>query len=286
MERFGFNINLKMSPEDILEAGETILKDGAYEAIEVTYYEHMEHVDTYDYNRAIKTIIEKYHPQVLVHISGFNLAEENSTLRGAILEEVKNCIAYTEYLGGREIIIHSGDKGAGIHVPIAHEDGSRPTSEEMYEKAFGLSVELMQKACDLAEEKGMILYTENLNGAQITVSMKEVVRYVKAVQRDNLRIVFDVGHCNHMVGEIYPEILEAGRLLQHLHIHDNHGFKKEGNPDEHLPIGEGTVNFNEFVRALKEIHYQGLYMMEFYLCTNKNLQNSRRMLAEILERYR
>lgn len=153
MERFGFNINLKNSPEEILELGESALKNGDFEAIEVTYYEHKEHVDTTAYNKAIKTIVEKYHPQVLVHISGFNLAEENSTLRKAILDEVKNCIDYTEYLGGKEIVIHSGDRYAGLHVPVVHEDGSRPSPEEMYERSFELSVELMRKACDLAAEK-------------------------------------------------------------------------------------------------------------------------------------
>lgn len=281
MERFGFNINLKNSPEAILELGEKALKNGDFEAIEVTYYEHKEHVDTTAYNKAIRTIVEKYNPQVLVHISAFNLAEENSVLRKAILEEIQSCIDYTEYLGGKEIVIHSGDKYAGLHTPIAHEDGSRPTEEEVYEMAFGLSVEMMQKACDLAAEKGMTLYTENLNGNAITLTMDEVVHYVKAVNRDNLKIVFDVGHCNHMVGSIYPEVLKAGALLKHLHIHDNHGQR-----DEHLPIGEGTLDFEEFVKGLKDVGYSDLYMMELYQATPENLKISREKLNKILEGYR
>lgn len=282
MERFGFNINLKNSPEDILELGEKALKNGDYEAIEVTYYEHKEHVDTTAYNKAIKTIVEKYHPQVLVHISAFNMAEENSVLRKAILEEVQSCIDYTEYLGGKEIVIHSGDKYAGLHTPIVHEDGSRPTEEEIYEMAFGLSVELMQKACDLAAAKGMTLYTENLNATALTLTMDEVLRYVKAVNRDNLKIVFDVGHCNHVIGTIYPEVVKGGSLLKHLHIHDNHGIGK----DQHLPIGEGTLDFEEFVKGLKDVNYDGLYMMELYCATPENLKTSREKLAKILEGYR
>lgn len=283
MERFGFNINLKMTPDDIRKVGEAVLRDGSYQAIEVTYYEHMEHVDTREYNAAVKEIADKYHPQVLVHISGFNLAEENSTLRKGILEEIKNCIVYTKWLGGKEIIIHSGDRSAGIHVPVIRPDGAPATAKDIYERAFLLSVEMMQCACDLAKAEGMILYTENLNGAQLTITTEDLKRYLTAVNRENIKLVFDVGHCYHMGEEIYSEVTAAGNLLQHLHIHDNHGPRKEGRQDEHLPIGEGTIDYNQFIKALTEIQYHGLYMMEFYLCTPENLQNSRKILMSILE---
>lgn len=283
MERFGFNINLKMTPDDIRTVGEAVLGDGTYQAIEVTYYENMEHVDTKGYNDAVKEIADKYHPQVLVHISGFNLAEENSSLRKGILEEIKNCIAYTKWLGGKEIIIHSGDRGAGIHVPVLRPDKVPATAKDVYERAFRLSVEMMQSACDLAKAEGMTLYTENLNGAQLTITTEDLKCYLNAVNRENIKLVFDVGHCYHMEEEIYSEVIAAGNLLHHLHIHDNHGPRKEAWQDEHLPVGEGTIDFQLFIKALQEIQYPGLYMMEFYICTAENLQNSRKTLLSMLE---
>lgn len=114
----------------------------------------------------------------------------------------------------------------------------------------------------------MTLYTENLNGGnQLTITMEQLLRYVKTVDRDNLKIVFDVGHCHRMVGAIYQEVVKAGDLLKHLHIHDNHGTG-----DEHLPVGEGTLDFEEFVRGLKAVEYSGLYMMELYQATSENLK--------------
>ena len=41
MNTFGFNINLRNTPEEILELGDRCLADGSYGAIEVTYYEDM-----------------------------------------------------------------------------------------------------------------------------------------------------------------------------------------------------------------------------------------------------
>ncbi len=283
-EKFGFNINLKMTPEDIRKLGDTVLKQGLYEAIEVTYYENMEHVDTTEYNEAIMEIISKYNPQVLVHISAFNLAEENSTLRNAIMKEIQNCIAYTKKLGGKEIIIHSGFIGYGLHVPIVRPDGGIITDKDVMKKGWDLSVEMMRKACDWAKDENMTLYTENLNGSQLTVTSQELLAYLKDVGRDNLKLVFDVGHCYHMGKNVYSEVVEAGNFLGHLHIHDNHGQKKKGHQDEHLPLGEGTLEVLEFVKGLKQVNYNGLYMMEISLCTEENLVSSRNLLKEINEK--
>lgn len=283
MKKYGFNINFKMTPQEIRELGKAYLGSGQYEAIEVTYYENMMNTDTTEYNQAISEIIQLYHPQVLVHISAFNLAEENSTIRKAIVEEIKNCINYTVHLGGREVVIHSGSKDAALHVPIVHEKGARSTQEENYQKAWGLSVEMMREACDLAKEQGVQLYTENLNGDQITVTSEVLRKYIEEIDRDNLKIVFDVGHCHHMGYDIVSEVKIAGDLLAHLHIHDNHGYKETGFLDEHAPLGEGTIDFKKFTDALKEVHYDGLYMMELFYCNIENLKTCREVLESSLE---
>jgi len=41
-----------------------------------------------------------------------------------------------------------------------------------------------------------------------------------------------------------------GDKIIHIHWHDNHGRK-----DEHLPIGEGLIDHEKTVRALKDIEY-------------------------------
>ena len=69
MSTFGFNINLKNTPQEILELGDRCLADGSYGAIEVTYYEDMQDVDTFYYNQAIRAIVEKYHPQDVVMVT-------------------------------------------------------------------------------------------------------------------------------------------------------------------------------------------------------------------------
>ena len=278
MSRFGFNINWKNTPEQILELGELYLKTGLYQAIEVTYYENMEGIDTSAYNKAIRTIVEKYHPQVLVHISAFNLSEENSVIRNAIFDEIQNCMKYTLRLGGTEMIIHGGFLSSGMHVPVVHEDGSKATRMEVREKAWGLSVQMLKRACILAEEYGMTLYTENMNEDHLTPDCKALNELLDEVAMENLKIVFDIGHCNGNGYNIVEDVLEAGKRLGHLHLHDNFG-KDNG----HLPIGEGTIDFGAFAQALKKIDYKGLYMLELFRCDTENLKYSRERLLECLK---
>ncbi|MDD3338269.1 MAG: sugar phosphate isomerase/epimerase, partial [Lachnospiraceae bacterium] len=227
MERFGFNINYKMAPEHIRKVGEACLGSDLYQAIEVTYYEHMEHLDTTEYNQAVRDIIQAYHPQVLVHISGFNLSEENHTIRRAIFDEIEHCILYTAALGGKEVVIHSGSSSDGMHVPILHADNTIGTAEEMYDKAWKLTVEMLQRACDKAEAYGVTLYTENLFGGRLTETTESLQKLLKDVGRSNLKIVFDVGHGNYLGKDPYTEVMHAGKELKHLHIHDNHGIGPE-----------------------------------------------------------
>lgn len=284
MNRYGFNINLKLSPDEIRNLGEKFLGTGLYHAIEVTYYENMEHTDTSEYNRAVKELVEKYHPQVSVHISDFNLSEENGTLRRAILEEAGNCIAYTKELSGREIVVHSGNCFSAIHTPVYHADHTPGTKEENKEKAWGLSVELMQKICDMAAAEDMIIYTENINKDMNTRTTEHLVRYLNDVGRENLKMVFDVGHC-HLGGyEIVPEILGAKGILKHLHIHDNHGPNNPGHLDQHESLGVGTIDWKAFVEALQQIGYDGTYMMELSFPSEENLTNCRNVLKRLLEK--
>lgn len=275
MNKFGFNINLKMTPEHIKLLGETMLGTGLYEAIEVTYYENMEHVDTKPYNSAVKEIAEAWHPQVTVHIPAFNPTEESSTIRAAILHEAESCLDYTKSLGGREMIMHSGYLHMGHHVPAqAGGKESMPADK----KVWNLSVEMMKRVCDLAAERGMTVYTENLSKRELTVTCADLNRYLCDVGRDNLGIVFDIGHSFYTGNEIPKEVRTAGKNLKHLHLHDN-----GGRTDEHLSLGEGKIDYDSFCRALKDVEYKGLYMMELGYCTPENLKSSREIIRKLVQ---
>lgn len=275
MNRFGFNINFRATPADIHAAADAMLATQEYHAIEVTYYENMQDVDTFAYNQAIRQIVEEYHPQVVVHISGFNLSEENSTIRSAMIHEFRNCCKYARELGGREIVMHCGRVHGSLHVPLVPH--SSVYVESTYERAWILSVQMFKTCCDIAKEYDIMIYTENLNTEHLTVRCDTLAKFVEAVDRDNLEIVFDIGHCWHTGGDIPAEVLTCGSHLRHLHLHDN-----DGKGDQHLNIGDGCIDYKPFCDALKQIGYPGLYMMEIRTCTPENLRICKERLLKCM----
>ncbi|MDY4611862.1 MAG: sugar phosphate isomerase/epimerase family protein [Sphaerochaetaceae bacterium] len=272
---FGFNINLKNSPDEIRALGEKYLSSGLFSAIEVTYYENLEEIDTFEYNKAIKEICDLYHPVVFVHIIEVMPSEQNTVIRSAILSEIENCLRYTRWLGGEHMVIHAGRQYGNLHAPIVRPDGSRGTSEDSYKVTFALSVDMMKKACFLGKKYGVALYTENLAAPSFTQTSRILLDYIEAVGFDNLKIVFDVGHCHHTGHDVVSEVREASPLLAHLHIHDNDGVK-----DLHQSLGEGNLDVKEFVQVLEEVNYSGLLMFELYRCTVDNLARNRQLLID------
>jgi sugar phosphate isomerase/epimerase len=57
-----------------------------------------------------------------------------------------------------------------------------------------------------------------------------------------------------------PEIKD---YLCHLHIHDNFGKS-----DDHSMLFEGNIDWKGFVKVLKKINYQGVFMFELRKKTN------------------
>lgn len=60
---------------------------------------------------------------------------------------------------------------------------------------------------------------------------------------------FDIGHWNMFAtGNLQDWFAKLGRHTRHLHLHDNHGQF-----DEHLPIGQGNIDFSALFRLVDRL---------------------------------
>lgn len=80
-----------------------------------------------------------------------------------------------------------------------------------------------------------------------------------------LRACVDVGHA-HLDGRAdgaraYLDLL--GDRLELVHVHDNHGGHGEPG-DEHMPFGQGTIDLERDVRALRAAGYDGRVTLEIF----------------------
>ena len=72
------------------------------------------------------------------------------------------------------------------------------------------------------------------------------------------------------------EIRTAGPLLLDTHFHDNAGPGNDGLfPDQHLPVGLGTIDWQDACRALNEIEFSGPVVFEGVLGPGDSIENGR-----------
>ncbi len=103
-----------------------------------------------------------------------------------------------------------------------------------------------------------------------------LVSLLKAVDSPWFGHCFDIGHWalfGHSTLEEWFDLL--GPWMTHLHLHDNHGVN-----DDHLPIGEGTIDFETFRSLLKKLPEEPTMTLEAHSPErlNRSLAAARELL--------
>ena len=157
---------------------------------------------------------------------------------------VKRSIEACGIIGIDHIVVH------GIPTPVP------PASylNMEYNLAYYRSLE------PLCEKYGVKIAIENLSGSFTYPDLlNEILRKLDSPW---FTALVDIGHAWLRAG-IQPgnfiRQLDPG-ILGGLHVHDNHG--PECHKDEHLAPYMGTIDYDDFFRALKETGYQGDMTME------------------------
>ena len=138
-------------------------------------------------------------------------------------------------------IKHALDLAEFFQFPlmIQHMGGSRDLPDQRrFEAAFN-SLEHLHL---FAKQRGVTIALENTPGELATPG--RLRHFIADTRLSALRLCLDTGHA-HLADGI-PASLEAMReLLVSVHVHDNHGEK-----DEHLPPGQGTIDWKAALPAL------------------------------------
>ena len=105
-----------------------------------------------------------------------------------------------------------------------------------------------------AEGMGITLAIENV----FDETPDPIKNLLEEIHSPHFRFCFDTGHHHVFSKTPLPTWMEAlGEFLSEVHLHDNH---KE--MDEHLPMGEGGFDFNQFFNLLSQYHLNPLYTIE------------------------
>lgn len=211
----------------------------------------------------IKKILRKYDTCVhVVHTAWWmEFGSHYEGVRKAWLAEARKAVDVAHAFGAGKVNFHSHARGMTTKSPKHKKELLKLFSQSMkeiiaYAKPFGIKIML-----------------ENTAGRG---EIKEFSDFKWLVDKTpGLYVHLDVGHAFVMGGmkEIERYLKAFSRKTLYVHIHDNHG--KE---DEHLGIGEGSIDFRETVRLLKKYGYKEPLGLEVFSGSIGNAAKSLRKL--------
>lgn len=153
----------------------------------------------------------------------------------------------TDFLGG---VLHGG---IGVF-------SGNPLTENEAE----IIAEVWSNVADYAKEKGINIGIEPINRYETYVcnTAKNVLDLISKTGKDNLFLHLDTFHMNIEENNFYDPIILAGKKLKHVHMTESHRGM----------LGEGTVNWNELFKALKEINFEGNLVLENFSSSIPGMQ--------------
>jgi sugar phosphate isomerase/epimerase len=169
-----------------------------------------------------------------------DLTDGNPHHRHAAIGAVLSAAAALRDVGGSRIIVHVSD------VPREGHD-----VQERLDRAVG-SLRVLARAC---YHMDMTLIVETPLPHLIGGDPDEFGA-VMGLLDESVGVCFDTSHTT--LGHHWDRFIEvAGRRLVHLHANDH-----RGSGDDHLPPGEGTIDWAHVRRTLDAINFHGWVVLE------------------------
>lgn len=185
------------------------------------------------------------------HAVGYIPHPDHDTVLKMLIEKNARAIEISGILGIKTLVIH----------PVAF--GNYMGKEEY---VFEKNMQYFKGLLPYAEEQGVKLACENMwcndKRKKVTIGGAcgnpfEHAKYIDEVNHPLFVACLDVGHSALAGREAQDCIRVLGNRLQALHIHDNDYLD-----DMHTLPGLSEMNFDEIMKALKNIDYTGDFTLE------------------------
>jgi myo-inositol catabolism protein IolH len=173
------------------------------------------------------------------------------------------------------------------------EFNGRPEQASRSESQFWRS---MEELLPIFEREGVELRLEP-HPDDFVEDGKAAVDLVRGINSDLVSFLYCAPHTFHMGGDIAGVMEYAGSLLTHLHVADSFDHRASSglryiiNPPgstarihQHLDIGQGEVNWDEFFGTLRRLEFGGI-MTACVFAWEDRARESTRFMREQIDRY-
>jgi sugar phosphate isomerase/epimerase len=201
--------------------------------------------------------------QFTVHapFADINIASPSKPILTATLKRLKESMAYASALDAKLWVFHPGSK-TGISMFYPGEDWKQ-------------NIQTIHTLHKTAEEHGLNTAIENLPEKYgfIMKTPEDFQRFYKETGLNDVGIALDVGHAN-LEGQTERFLRKMPDKIAHIHVSDNMGEN-----DQHLGIGYGKIDWQQFAETLRAIDYDKTVMIECVENVEESLQKLRQLLA-------
>ncbi len=169
-----------------------------------------------------------------------DLASPDAHARSQAIASVLTAAAALKALGGGIVVVHPSD------LPRQHEDVKARLSD---------AVHSLTQVCEEFAREGVTLAIESALPHLVGGHPNDLAVMLRALP-PNVGVCLDTGHTT-LGGHWHRFVEVAGTRLIHVHASDNHGSR-----DDHLPPGEGRIDWADIAHTLHAARFGGWVMLE------------------------
>lgn len=137
---------------------------------------------------------------------------------------------------------------------VFHPGYDRWRQGESQKEWLGYALETFRPVLDRALKIGTAIAVENI----FETEPSTLKGLLDAVDSPSFRHCFDVGHWNLFKTVGMDEWFSVlGPYIAHVHVHDNNGLR-----DDHMPLGDGSIDFDLYFRLMKQYAPDAIYAIE------------------------
>ena len=120
-----------------------------------------------------------------------------------------------------------------------------------WQRVWEVLVESCRFAAEIAAGHGRTIIMEPRVG-EVICSVDSLIRLIDDVGSSNFKANFDTGHFSAQRENVPLALTKLEGRYANIHISDNDPVNTD-----HLPLGDGTIDWEEFFRVLQLQHYEG-----------------------------
>ena len=252
-----------------------LIRESGFSMIEVcSSPEHLHFRDLQSVHRAAERIKELGMEAYSFHApfaSNIDIASSDSAHRAASVAEIFKAAEAAAILRVHYFVLHPGPENPAAISP----EEQLPRMQHV--------VESLNQVVRRCKELGIICVLENKLPHLLFGNTSDILWIIDGINSAEVGVCLDTGHA-FLAGDMHDLVHKLSGHLRMIHAHDN-----GGSDDDHLPPGDGKIDWEQFLRDLIEVRFRGAFVLEMAghddpAVTMANARRGRSYLRDVARR--